>query len=514
MSFDSHCLGALIRTMERYPQKMAWSDADHALNYDQLGRMISRHCQILHKLGVQTHQRVLLVSDVDLEHIILFYALSLLGAVVVIHAPIKNTGDWHFLVKDIDPHHSFTHFCTTKSRWTPSLFYTDHQENKTMAFSVNPKRQFKRPLRDWLSKAVISADCAMILYTSGSTARPKGIMLSHRNIQAARDAIIQYLAINHQDSVYSCLPFFFDYGLYQSLLCFSVGAHLIQAKALWSEVELQTQCERNGVSIIPITPHFCNLLQKRLKQDSWFSSIRSITSTGAPLLPSHVEALQSWFPSASLFSMYGLTECKRAMYLPPAHLKRFLPSKQLPLGIAIPNTRVQVLRDGKAIKANEEGELVIIGDHVMMGYWNRPHDTNLRYCQDTQQWHLHTGDWVRMDHKKNLFYLGRKDDMFKCKGERVSPKSIEAQLTQTLDLGVCVVCPYPMTQGETGIAVVHTRELIDEDSVKLGCRRLLPASHQPSAWLYLDTLPTLPNGKIDRQAVRAWCCDAMTHEPT
>lgn len=509
MPLDPHFLRTWIRTMDRYPQSPAWSDQKHRFTYRQFASIVSHQCNILQTLGIEAHQRVLLVSDVHLEQIVLFYSLSLLGAIVVIHAPIKNADDWAFLHNDIQPQHTFTHFCSAQSRWTSSLFYAQGNQ-PPIQFKIDPNKQSMQSIREWISPSVISSDCAMILYTSGSTARPKGIMLSHRNIQVARDAIIQYLAMNHQDTVYSVLPFHFDYGLYQSILCFSVGAHLIQAKAVWTEAEILKQCKQHAISILPITPHFCNLLKKVLSDESVVPGIRTITSTGAPLLSSQVKSLQSWFPSAKIFSMYGLSECKRAMTIPPDSLHCHMDRNQLPLGIAIPNTRAFAINDtGHPIQAHEEGELVIMGDHVMMGYWNRPGNTSLQYCERTQQWRLHTGDWVRKDGHDNLFYQGRKDEMFKCKGERVSPKHIETQLMNALGIEACVACPYPMNEGETGIALVYSGEMIEPDIMKLTCRQLLPGSHQPEQWLYLRTLPSLPNGKIDRRGIRQWCRQVM-----
>ena len=185
----------------------------------------------------------------------------------------------------------------------------------------------------------------MIIYTSGSTGFPKGVMMTHRNIVAAATSITTYLENREDDVILGVLPLSFDYGLYQALMALKVGATLVLEKSFTFPQMVLNRVAEEKVTGLPLVPTMAAIILqlKDLKPDR-FPHLRYITNTAAALPPAHIARLQELFPSAKLYSMYGLTECKRCTYLPPAELARRPGS----VGIAIPGTEAYVVDESGA----------------------------------------------------------------------------------------------------------------------------------------------------------------------
>lgn len=215
--------------------------------------------------------------------------------------------------------------------------------------------------------AGIELDLAMLIYTSGSTGFPKGVMMTHQNVVAAATSITTYLENTEDDVILAVLPISFDYGLYQVLMAMKVGATLVLEKSFAFPQTILNRIAEEKVTGLPLVPTMAAIvLQMKDLLPGQFPTLRYLTNTAAALPPAHVERLQELFPSAKIFSMYGLTECKRCTYLPPAELHRRAGS----VGIAIPGTEAYVVDDdGGRVGPGVVGELVIRGPHVMKGYW-------------------------------------------------------------------------------------------------------------------------------------------------
>jgi len=209
-------------------------------------------------------------------------------------------------------------------------------------------------------------DLACLIYTSGSTGQPKGVMSEHRNVVFASGSIIQYLENTESDIVLAVSPLSFDYGLYQLLMTFRFGGTLVLENSFaFPSLVLQRIAEER-VTVFPACRLFFSLLLAQDLDAFDLSSLRYLTNTAAALPPSHVLELCKKFPHAKLFSMYGLTETKRTLYMPPDKLEQRPGS----VGIPIPGTETWLEDDeGRRLGAGKVGELVVKGPHVMRGYW-------------------------------------------------------------------------------------------------------------------------------------------------
>ncbi len=350
----------------------------------------------------------------------------------------------------------------------------------------------------------IDIDLAMIIYTSGSTGFPKGVMMTHRNIDAAATSITTYLENTPDDVILNVLPISFDYGLYQMLMAIRLGATLVLEKSFVFPQAIFEKMRAERVTGFPIVPTMAALiLQMRDLKPGSLPDLRYVTNTAAALPPAHIARLQTLFPGVRLYSMYGQTECKRCTWLPPSELQRRPGS----VGIAIPNTEAYVADDrGDRVAPGVVGELVIRGPHVMQGYWRDEAATARALRPGLFPWEkvLQTGDLFRADEDGFLYFVGRKDDIIKSRGEKVSPKEVESVLYALPGVREAVVVgvadPILGMAIKAVVALEHDASLTAEEVMR-HCARHLEDFMVPKAVEFRDALPKSENGKIDRRGV-------------
>ncbi|KQZ82898.1 AMP-dependent synthetase [Mesorhizobium sp. Root157] len=347
----------------------------------------------------------------------------------------------------------------------------------------------------------IDVDLAMLIYTSGSTGRPKGVMMSHRNCDAASDSITTYLNNTRDDVILNVLPLAFDYGLYQLLMAIRLGATLVLEKSFAFPQAIFDRIRQEGVSGLPLVPTMAAMiLQMRDLKPGSLPSLRYITNTAAALPVAHIERLRTLFPGVQLYSMYGLTECKRCTYLPPEQLERRPGS----VGVAIPNTEAFVVdEDGSRVAPGVAGELVIRGPHVMQGYWRNVTATQQMLRPGPNPWEkvLYTGDLFKADEDGFLYFVGRKDDIIKTRGEKVAPKEVEAVLHNHPGIAEAVVVglPDPVLGQAVGALVVASDPTLSEKDVIRHCARHLEDFMVPKSVEFRTELPKTDTGKISRR---------------
>ena len=335
---------------------------------------------------------------------------------------------------------------------------------------------------------------------------PKGVMMTHQNIVAAATSITTYLENVPEDVILSALPLAFDYGLYQALMSVKVGATLILEKAFTYPAVMLQKLKTERVTGLPVVPTLAAiLLQMKDIAPDMFPNLRYITSTGAALPPAHVLRLQDMFPATRLYSMYGLSECKRCTYLPPAQLR----NRPGSVGIAIPGTDAYVVtEDGQRAGPGVVGELVIRGAHVFKGYWEDQPATDRMLRPGRYPWEkvLYTNDLFMSDAEGYLYFVGRTDDIIKSRGEKVSPKEVENVL-YALE-GIREAAVFGIADPLLGMAVKATVMVdpasgLTERDVIAHCAKHLEDFMVPKRVEFRQNLPQSDNGKIRRNALQA-----------
>jgi acyl-CoA ligase (AMP-forming) (exosortase A-associated) len=335
---------------------------------------------------------------------------------------------------------------------------------------------------------------AAILYTSGSTGLPKGVMLSHANMWLGAVSVASYLGLERDDVTLAVLPLSFDYG--------HAGGCVVPLDYLTPR-DVTKACAKHGVTTLAAVPPLWVQLTELDWPEEAVASMRRLTNSGGALTVDLVRQLRTIFPQARLFPMYGLTEAFRSTYLDPA----LVDTHPTSMGKAIPFAEILVIGDdGRVTADGEEGELVHCGPLVAQGYWQdagrtaerfRPAPAESTYG-GTAVW---SGDRVVRDADGLLHFVGRRDAMIKSAGNRISPQEIEeaALATGLVAEAAAVGVPDPRL-GQAVVLVV--RGSGDEETLRAALKRDLPNFMQPREIRWVAEMPLNPNGKIDRNALQ------------
>ncbi|MFI0822573.1 class I adenylate-forming enzyme family protein [Streptomyces sp. NPDC021098] len=348
------------------------------------------------------------------------------------------------------------------------------------------------------TQAEVPADrLALLIYTSGSTAAPKAVACPHAQVAFAARAVAQRLNYRSDDVVLTAVPLSFDYGLYQILLSALAGAELLLSGPE-SRARLLGFARDHGATVVPLVPSLGELLVRLASRDPRPTRIRLFTNTGAALSTSLITSLRDTFPGAAVVPMYGTAECKRITALEPdGDLAR--PAS---VGRALPGTEVLVVdEDGRRLSPFEIGEIAVRGPHVMAGYWRAPEATALRFRPSPEENRvtLHTGDYGWLDEDGYLYFQGRRDDLFKRRGSRMSTVEIE---TAVLDIDGVRESALLAPEDDRDMVLFVVGELTAEQVlVRLADR--LEAAKVPDLCRVLPALPLIANGQTDSKALRA-----------
>ncbi|MBA3033154.1 MAG: acyl-CoA ligase (AMP-forming), exosortase A system-associated [Gammaproteobacteria bacterium] len=520
---DSTLLHELIAlSAQRSPHAMALAYGKDSLCYGDLQEAVSHFAGGLMNLGLQRGERVAIYLEKRFETVIASFGAPAAGGVFVPLNPLLKAEQVAYILRDCN----VRVLVTSPERL--SLLEPILAECHDLRQVVVLESEQELPAGGALSYCrwsellaapprtghrVIDTDMVAILYTSGSTGKPKGVVLSHRNMVAGAKSVATYLDNRPEDTLLAALPLSFDAGFSQLTTAFHVGARVVLLNYLLPRDVLKA-LEREKVTGLTAVPP----LYIQLAQLEWPASItehlRYFANTGGRMPRETLVALRERMPKTTPFLMYGLTEAFRSTFLPPAEVDRRPDS----IGKAIPNAEILVLReDGSPCAPNEPGELVHRGALVGMGYWNDPEKTAERYKPLSAhapgrqaglvlpELAVFSGDTVRMDEEGFLYFIGRRDEMMKTSGYRVSPTEVEEILYETKLIGECVafgVEHQTLGQAIQVIATAPASGTLDVETLLAECRSRMPAYMVPAGIeVRPGPLPRNPNGKIDRKTL-------------
>lgn len=517
---ESTRLHDLIRiAADRQADAPALTYGAETLAYDALAQAVERFASGLVDAGVQRGERVAIYLEKRFETVVASFGAPCAGAVFVPLNPLLKAEQVGFILRDCNvrvlvtsPARLATLADTLPDCPDLRLVVTTDEAppGSSRLAQIGWRALLDAPARP--GHRVIDTDMAAILYTSGSTGKPKGVVLSHRNMVAGAKSVASYLENVAGDTLLAALPLSFDAGFSQLTTAFHAGARVVLLNYLMPRDVLKA-LEREQVTGLTAVPP----LYIQLAQLEWPASIdghlRYFANTGGRMPRETLGLLRQRVPHAKPFLMYGLTEAFRSTYLPPDEVDRRPDS----IGKAIPNAEILVLRDdGSPCDADEPGELVHRGALVGMGYWNDADKTAERYKLlpagapgreaglQLPEYAVFSGDTVRKDAEGFLYFIGRRDEMIKTSGYRVSPTEVEEILYATRLVGECVAFGVEHETLGQSIQVIATMppdvDALDVAGLLAQCRTRMPAYMVPAA---IDVrpgpLPRNPNGKIDRK---------------
>jgi len=359
---------------------------------------------------------------------------------------------------------------------------------------------------------------AALLYTSGSTGLPKGIVQDHHNLTHGAAIVAGYLGLQGHDHLLALLSMSFDYGLNQLLSALHAGCRITAADHLGigELAELLLRVRPTGLAGVPSLWHeVARGLQSGALGKEHGASLRYVTNSGGSLRTADSAVLRQHWPHVQVFAMYGLTEAFRSAFLDPGEFDRFPDS----FGRALPGVELLLVdpASGQVVQGPGTGELVHTGALVAQGYWQRAEETALRFRPDPRGRPgtvVYSGDLVRRDAEGRHWFVGRLDRLLKVDGHRVSPDEVAGAVAGLEGVGEVAV--FGLDGGASGHRLVlvvageaGNGELVQR--VQRRCRRNLPSYMMPAVVRVLRALPHGPNGKIDESALRAAlgpCIDA------
>ena len=503
----------LLHSASRLGDKVALVCMQQRVTYAELDARSNALAHSLAASGVGRGDRVVVFADNTVETAVAFWAVLKANAVVSIVNPLTKSDKLAYLLGDCRPsalitdQHLYAVF-EAPARDCP------HLRRVIVSGAIDDARLRTLPhAQRWdaalaagdrsapPARRCIDLDLAAIIYTSGSTGDPKGVMLTHRNMLTACTSISAYLEVREEEVILGVLPLAFDYGLYQMLMAFREGARLVLERSFAFPAQILSLMVAERVSGFPGVPTiFAILAELKSLKDYDLSSIRYVTNTAAALPVKHILMLKDLFPGARIYSMYGLTECKRCTYLPPQDIDR----KPTSVGVAIPNTELWIVDEqGNRVGPDVVGQLVIRGATVMKGYWEKPEATakKLKPGPLPGEQVLYTGDYCRMDEEGYLYFVGRMDDVIKSRGEKVAPKEVENALMDIPGVREAAVIGVPDTvlgHAVKAFVVLESGAALTEKQLQKECQSRLENFMVPKYVVTVPSLPKTDTGKIKK----------------
>ncbi len=501
----------LTRSCERDPSKISVSSESESIDYAALLSRARRFSCAARAAGLRQGDRVVLFTDNSVGYVVSYFGVLLAGGVVV----GQSTANKERHLKNIINHCEAAGVVTSgRSIRTlhnvaaecPSLkflFYDGSFPRETVFQGMTCRELgdiYGGRYDDGFRTTTSPDDLAQIIYTSGTTGNPKGVMLSHKNLRANTESIIEYLKLTPDDRAMVVMPFYYSYG--NSLLLTHIacsGSLVIDNRFAFPRKILERMAEEEATGFAGVPSTFAILLHKAGLGGFGLPSLRYVTQAGGAMSPALTKELRDAVPGADIYIMYGQTEASaRLSYLEPERLADKLGT----IGKAIPGVTLDVKNEkGAPVVPGEAGEIVARGDNIMMGYWKNPRETQKVIREDG----LHTGDLATVDDEGFIYIVSRKSDMIKSGAHRISPKEIEEVIMEDDRVHeVAVVGEPDPVMGETIVALVVSKAgaRLDANDLSRLCNRHLPLYKMPKRIEFKKELPKTASGKIKRDLLR------------
>lgn len=484
--------------------------AKRSYSFREIDALSDRLACRFQEIGIVRGDRIAAMLDNGIELVLVLWAALKAGAVFIPIGPGTKPDTLAFLLADSGAACLVSHTqlraqvaqAIAKAAYAGALIWAGPKvaegEQSLDAILAGPHEVPADP-------GLIDQDLSLIIYTSGSTGTPKGVMMPHVNMSNNVLAIAAYMHNTPDDVIMCLLPLSYSYGLSQILVGAHVGYSVLIERSFAFPYDVLKRVGEYKVTGIPGVPtFFATLLQCAPFKGLDLTSLRYFTNAAQALPAPHILELRRLFPTVQMFSMYGQTECTRVCYLDPARVG----DKPKSVGKAMPNCELHIVNEeGQRCAPNEVGELVVRGMNVMRGYWRRPEETAaaLRDWEIPGEKVLFTGDLFYKDEEGDLFFVGRRDDVFKCRGEKVSPREVEACLCEFPAVGEAAVIgvPHP-TDGFAVKAYIVPRAgaELSEDELRKHCRAKLEPLLVPRFFEFCESLPKTESGKVSKTILR------------
>lgn len=457
--------------------------------YNEVNQYIKAMTVKIKNNGIGVNDKVILYMENSIEYIISYFSILYLGATVVpitTSSTIENIND---IVEDCKPALLLT---------SSSIF--SNIKNTELAKKNNVQSISIKEIDSTVcveSQQCRTGQLAMIIYTSGTTSKPKGVMLTHKNLITNTDSILDYLCLDHSDSILATLPFTYSYGNSILLTHTKASGLLYIFRATYPQEILNILKRENITGFSTVGSHLNIMLKQGNFTAESFGKLRYITLAGEQTVKSNLIKLNNMNKDLKIYVMYGQTEASaRLTYLEPSMLEQKLGS----VGKPIKGVTLKIVdEEGIEVEHDENGEIIVKGDNIMSGYLNMPDETE-KVLKD--RW-LYTGDIGYKDSDGYIYIIRRKNDIIKYLGYRISPVEIENYINMHDNILESAVVECRKEENvKIAAVIVLKNEKLDINDLSQILRRKLPSYKIPSILYTVDKLPKTSNGKIKRSELK------------
>lgn len=489
----------LKESAEKHSQKVFIKSSAGEWSYNQVYKGARAVSKYLVNSGIKKGDRVVLFCGNSVQYVQAFFGIMAAYAIAVPINPVKLYDSVSYIIKKSSP---------------KLIFYSDpsYERLNKIDSSVSIEKINIDSVAESLNSMQCepdvcgeASDCALILFTSGTTCHPKGVALSHENLISNTTAINEFLQLSDRDSILMTLPFSYSYGNSILLTHASAGASLVLENATAYPYTVLEGIRKHKVSGFSTVGSYIHLMIKYvegLKENpEYFKFLRYITFAGESTDYSNISYITNKYPGIRIFMMYGQTEASaRLSYLNP----ELLHVKRGSIGRGLKNTELKVVNEsGEQVQPGETGEILARGPGIMKTYWEDPDETR----EVIKEGWLHTGDIATVDEDGYIYIRGRKTDMIKFMGHRISPLEIENIINQNPDVKESAVVECSLNGMQCIKAFLVLKKGNAADEIKQSVCARLPMYMRPQIFETVKELPRTDNGKIKRSELRSKCVE-------
>ncbi|RXJ86747.1 AMP-binding protein [Arcobacter sp. CECT 8985] len=498
--------------------KIAIIQDDSKITYGELFTKVNQVAFYLNELDLPKGSRIGIYSNKSIDQVIAILAILSTDYILVPLTRMLQPEQVKYIIEDCDIKCIITDKVKIEKieeiEFNGQIISYERTTNDLASFEEIYK-YYNKPYNHDIN----GHDNAVITYSFGLTGKPKGIVISHRNLIDSARVVSKYLKLKEDDVISGLLIFNLDYGLNQIFCSLYKRATLALHRFILPN-DFFNHIIKDKVTVLPLMPIHLTLMfdeqEHKLPSNELLKDVRIITSSGGNVKTKMINDVEKYFSNAQFFSMHGLTEAFRSTYLEPSQIK-IRPDS---IGKAIPDVELYIINEqGQECKPREVGELIHRGGYIYKGYWNASVETKERFksikilkniinleghlCDEIV---VATGDYVYKDEEGYLYFVSRKDDMIKTRGFRVSPYEIESVAYKNIpQIEQCAVFSIENPEIEEEIIFVYSsRSELASNEIIFELKKHLASYMIPSKIFYKKSLPLVPSdrNKINKESLK------------